>query len=309
MKAMVRTAEMAAPEKARLLHDEPMARHTSWRVGGPADVYFKPRSRDELVDFLRRLDPALPVHWVGLGSNLLVRDGGVRGAVIATAGCLEHLRHLGHGLVEAEAGVPCTVLARHCARWQVGPAEFFAGIPGTVGGALTMNAGAFGGETWNHVAQVEVVNRLGAVTRRTPGEYRVSYREVRAPAAGEWFLSARFQFDVQQPTNMDGVRSLIAQRQAKQPLGMPSCGSVFRNPPGDFAGRLIEAAGLKGHRIGGAQVSEKHANFIINTGKATAADIESLIRHVQATVENVHGIRLVPEVHVLGEPLHPGSVS
>jgi len=292
---------MAAPEKARISHDEPMAKHTSWRVGGPADIYFKPRSRDELVDFLRRLDPATPVHWVGLGSNLLVRDGGVRGAVIVTAGCLEHLRHLGDGLVEAEAGVPCTVLARHCARWGVGPAEFFAGIPGTVGGALTMNAGAFGGETWQHVAEVEVVNRRGEVARRAPGEYQVAYREVRGPA-GEWFLAARFRFDPAQPTSLDGVRTLIQQRQAKQPLGMPSCGSVFRNPPGDYAGRLIEAAGLKGFRIGGAQVSDKHANFIINTGQATAADIEALIRHVQGVVEAGQGIRLVPEVHVLGEP-------
>jgi UDP-N-acetylmuramate dehydrogenase len=292
---------MAAPEKARVLYDEPMARHTSWRVGGPADVYFKPRSREELVEFLRRLEPATPVHWVGLGSNLLVRDGGVRGVVIATAGCLEHLRHLGAGLVEAEAGVPCTVLARHCARWQVGPAEFFAGIPGTVGGALTMNAGAFGGDTWQRVVEVETVDRQGRVARRAPAEYRVAYREVRGPA-GEWFLSARFRFDPATPTRLDGVRALIQQRQATQPLGMPSCGSVFRNPSGDFAGRLIEAAGLKGVRVGGAQVSEKHANFILNTGRATAADIEALIAHVQEAVERATGVRLVPEVHVLGEP-------
>ena len=292
---------MAAPEKARVFYGEPMAKHTSWRVGGPADVYFKPRSRDELVAFLRRLDPAQPVHWLGLGSNLLVRDGGVRGVVIVTAGCLEHLRHIGDGLVEAEAGVPCTVLARHCARWLVGPAEFFAGIPGTVGGALTMNAGAFGSETWSHVTEVEVVNRRGGVSRRSPSDYRVGYREVRGPG-NEWFLSARFRFDPQRPTSLEGVRALIQQRQAKQPLGMPSCGSVFRNPPGDFAGRLIEAAGLKGARIGNAQVSEKHANFIINTGGATAADIEALIGHVQASVERAHGVRLIPEVHVIGEP-------
>lgn len=299
---------MAAPEKARIIYGEPMSRHTSWRVGGPADVYFKPRSREELVDFLRRLEAGTPVHWVGLGSNLLVRDGGVRGVVIATAGCLEHLRHLGDGLVEAEAGVPCTVLARHCARWQVGPAEFFAGIPGTVGGALAMNAGAFGGETWASVAEIEVVNRQGEVSRRSPADYQVAYREVRGPA-GEWFLSARFRFDPRQPTRLDGVRTLIQQRQAKQPLGKPSCGSVFRNPPGDFAGRLIEAAGLKGHRLGGAQVSDKHANFILNTGQATAADIEMLIRHVQSTVESVHGVRLVPEVHMLGEPLQAGEAA
>jgi UDP-N-acetylmuramate dehydrogenase len=294
------TGVMAAPEKARVFYGEPMSRHTSWRVGGAADVYFKPRSREELVDFLRRLDTALPVHWVGLGSNLLIRDGGVRGVIIVTAGCLEQLRHLGGGLVEAEAGVPCTVLARHCARWQVGPGEFFAGIPGTVGGALTMNAGAFGGETWAHVQEVEVVNRRGEVSRRQRSDYEVAYREVRGPA-GEWFLSARFRFDPSRPTSLEGVRALIQERQAKQPLGMPSCGSVFRNPPGDFAGRLIESAGLKGWRIGGAEVSGKHANFIINTGRATAADIEALIRHVQSVVEARHGVRLVPEVHVLGD--------
>ncbi len=290
---------MAAPEKARVRYGEPMARHTSWRVGGPADVYFKPRSRDELVQFLQRQPPGTPVSWVGLGSNLLVRDGGVRGVVVATAGCLEHLRYLGDGLVEAEAGVPCTVLARHCARWRVGPAEFFAGIPGTVGGALAMNAGAFGGETWQCVETVETVDRAGVVRRRPPADFHVAYREVRGPA-GEWFLAARLRFDPARPTSMDGVRHVIQQRQEKQPLGRPSCGSVFRNPPGDFAGRLIETAGLKGHRIGGAQVAEKHANFIINTGGATAADIEALIAHVQATVAAVHGVRLVPEVHVLG---------
>lgn len=297
----MRQASVAAPEKSRLLHDEPMSRHTSWRVGGPADLYFRPRSRAELVAFLRHLDPAVPVLWVGLGSNLLVRDGGIRGAVIVTAGALEHLRHLGDGVVEAEAGVPCTVLARQCARWRVGPAEFFAGIPGTVGGALTMNAGAFGGETWDRVAHVKVVNRRGEVVTRARADYQVSYREVRG-AADEWFLDARFRFDPDRPTSLDGVRALIRERQAKQPLGLPSCGSVFRNPPGDFAGRLIEAADLKGHRIGGAQVSGKHANFIINTGGATAADIEALMRHVQAAVAERHGVQLVPEVRIVGEP-------
>jgi UDP-N-acetylmuramate dehydrogenase len=297
---------MAAPEKARVRYHEPMAGHTSWRVGGPADVYFRPRSREELVEFLRRLGPEQPVHWVGLGSNLLVRDGGVRGVVIATANCLSNLRHLGNGLVEAEAGVPCTVLARQCARWQIGPAEFFAGIPGTVGGALALNAGAFGGETWQRVVEVDTVDRLGTVRRRTPEVFRVGYRSVEGPA-GEWFLAARLAFDPSRPTRLDALRAMIQERQAKQPLGMPSCGSVFRNPPGDFAGRLIEAAGLKGMRIGGAQVSEKHANFIINTGGATAADIEALIAHVQAAVEAHHGVRLVPEVHVLGEPLPRGA--
>lgn len=295
-------AGAAIRERPRLLRDEPMARHTSWRVGGPADLWFRPRSRGDLIDFLHNLDPVIPVYWVGLGSNLLVRDGGIRGAVICTAGTLEHLRNLGDGIVEAEAGVPCTVLARQCARWRIGPAEFFAGIPGTVGGALTMNAGAFGGETWNHVLEVEIVNRRGELATRTARDYRIAYREVRG-AAGEWFLTARFRFDPQRPTSLDGVRQLIRARRARQPLGQPSCGSVFRNPAGDFAGRLIEAAGLKGFRLGGACVSEKHANFIINTGNATAADIEALILHIQAKVRERYGVHLEPEVHVVGEPL------
>lgn len=283
-----------------VLHDEPMAHHTSWRVGGRADVYFRPRSREELAGFLRRLDPRTPVHWVGLGSNLLVRDGGVRGVVIATTGGLRQLRHLGDGLVEAEAGVTCSALARHCVRWQVGPAEFFAGIPGTVGGALAMNAGAFGGETWQHVVEVDVMDHGGNLRCRRRADYQAGYREVRGPA-GEWFVAARFGFDAQRPSRSETLRAILRERKARQPVSMPSCGSVFRNPPGDFAGRLIETAGLKGMRIGGAQVSELHANFIVNTGAATAADIEALIAHVQAVVAERHGVRLRPEVHVLGE--------
>ena len=302
----MRPATVTTADTPPVLYGEPMARHTSWRVGGAAEIYFRPRSREELAGFLAGLDAQTPVHWIGLGSNLLVRDGGVRGVVISTAGTFDELRDHGAGLVEAGAGVPCTVLARQCARWQVGPAEFFAGIPGTVGGALMMNAGAFGGETWTSVLSVEVINRRGEIFQRGRDSYAVSYREVHGPA-GEWFLAAKFQFDPARPTSPDGVRALIRDRQAKQPLGLPSCGSVFRNPTGDFAGRLIEAAGLKGFRLGGAQISEKHANFIINTGHATAADIEALILHVQRTVADQGGIKLIPEVHIIGEPHTPGA--
>lgn len=297
---------VAVRERPRLLRNEPMARHTSWRVGGPADVYFRPRSRGDLIEFMQRLDPDVSVYWIGLGSNLLVRDGGIRGAVICTAGTLEHLRNLGDGVVESEVGVPCTVLARQCARWRIGPAAFFAGIPGTVGGALAMNAGAFGGETWRHVLEVEVLTRRGTVETRTPRDYQVGYRDVRG-ASGEWFLTARLRFDPSQPTSLDGVRNMIRERRVKQPVGLPSCGSVFRNPPGDFSGRLIEASGLKGLRIGGARVSDKHANFIINTGGASAADIEALIQRVQAEVYERQGVRLVPEVHIVGEVAEPAS--
>lgn len=287
-----------------LRRNEPMARHTTWRVGGPADLWYEPATLAGLQAFLRELDPAIPVWFVGLGSNLLVRDGGLRGAVIATGTALGQVERLESGLVQAGAGVPCTQLARRLGRWQLGPAGFFAGIPGTVGGALRMNAGAFGGETWDHVVEVDVIDRQGRLHTRGRGEYRPGYREVAGPE-GEWFVAARFAFGHDE----DGagrIRDLLAERAQRQPLGLPSCGSVFRNPQGDFAARLVEAAGLKGCRIGAAEVSPKHANFIINTGGATAADIEALILHVQATVERQHGVRLVPEVRIVGEPL-PGA--
>jgi len=279
---------------------EPMSRHTSWRVGGAADVWFRPATRDELMDFLRDLAPGTPLHWVGLGSNLLVRDGGIRGVVISVQDALANIEDLGQGRVAAGAGVPCTILARHCVRRALGPAEFFAGIPGTVGGALAMNAGAFGGETWRQVESVEVVDADGRVRTRMPEEYKVSYRQVDGPV-GEWFLGACFSFAEDFATSMEKVKALVNERKAKQPLGLPSCGSVFRNPPGDYAARLIEASGLKGCRIGGAMVSEKHANFIINQDNATAADIEQLILHVQDLVSAKYGIHLLPEVRIIGE--------
>lgn len=290
-----------ASESRFVRRDEPMAKHTSWRLGGPADVYYRPRSRDELCAFLRELDDDVEVHWFGLGTNVLVRDGGIRGVVIAATAALRQLRRLPDDVVEAEAGVACTTLARRCARWGLGPAAFFAGIPGTVGGALTMNAGAFGGETWDRIIEVATVDRRGDVRTRLPAEFEVKYREVRGPV-GEWFIAARFQFEAEQADGLAQVRSLMRERQEKQPLGLPSCGSVFRNPLGDHAARLIDTAGLKGRQIGGAQVSPKHANFIINTGTATAADVEALIEHVRRTVEAQHGVRLQLEVHIVGEP-------
>ena len=293
-------AETHDQVSGEVLRQEPMAQHTSWRVGGPADIFFLPQSREDLCAFIRDLPPAMPIYWIGLGSNLLVRDGGIRGAVVAVSRALGDIHNLGDGVVEAGAGAVCTVLARQCVRWKLGPAEFFAGIPGTVGGALTMNAGAFGGETWDHVISVDVVNRQGEVTSRDADAYRVAYREVSGPP-DEWFLAARFGFEQELDTSMAKVRSLIQERREKQPLGLPSCGSVFRNPPGDHAARLIESAGLKGFSVGGAEVSTKHANFIINSGTATAADVEALMEHVRDTVQQVHGVSLVHEVHIVGE--------
>jgi UDP-N-acetylmuramate dehydrogenase len=291
-----------APEfRERVALDEPMSRHTSWHVGGPADAWFTPRDVEDLSAFLRSLPAGVPVTWVGLGSNLLVRDAGIRGVVISVHGVLNALERVGETGVRAEAGVACARLGRQCAKWQLGPADFFAGIPGTVGGALAMNAGAWGGETWPRVVEVETIDRAGERRRRAAGEYRFAYRSVTPPVPGEWFLAATFRFEPRPGASTDSIKALLEKRHAAQPIGAWSCGSVFTNPPGGHAAELIERAGLKGHRIGGAQVSEKHANFIINGGEATAADLEALIRHVQATVERVHGVKLVPEVRILGE--------
>ncbi len=278
---------------------EPLSRHTSWHVGGPADLFFMPRDRADLLAFLKILPPEVPLLWLGLGSNLLVRDGGVRGVVISTRDALVALERRGERGVYAEAGVPCAKLARQCARWDLGPAEFFTGIPGTVGGALAMNAGAFSGETWRQVVSVETVDRHGVVRERSREQFRVGYRHVEQPANDEWFLAATLHFEG--ASSEADTRALLERRKQTQPIGEWSCGSVFTNPPGDHAARLIETAGLKGRRIGGAVVSTKHANFILNEGAATARDIETLICEVQQQVARRHGCQLTPECRIVGE--------
>ena len=269
-------AFMTTPAKdmrvqGELRYDEPMSRHTSWRVGGPAEVFFVPASIDDLSAFLAALDCDAPVFWHGVGSNLLVRDGGIPGVTISASKVLRDLERIDTYSVRAGAGLPCTQLARQCIRWGLGPSEFFAGIPGTVGGALAMNAGAHGGETWERVASVRTIDRRGEIHERLPDDYSVGYRSVTGPT-DEWFIEANLSFDADVTPSMEKMQEMLARRKATQPLGLPSCGSVFRNPPGDFAARLIEAAGLKGYAIGGAVVSDKHANFIINQDRASAAD-------------------------------------
>jgi UDP-N-acetylmuramate dehydrogenase len=296
------TVALAADFGTRVRRREPLSRHTSWHVGGPAEVFFNPHDRADLGAFLRGLPPEVPVFWIGLGSNLLVRDGGIPGVVISTHGTLDALELLSETTVRAGAGVACARIARQCIKWGLGPAEFFAGIPGTLGGALAMNAGAFGGETWRHVVEVETIDRRGVERVRPASEYRVGYREVVAPATGEWYLSATLAFEHRAGAHADEVQKLLARRKETQPIGEWSCGSVFTNPPGDHAARLIEASGLKGYRIGDASVSQKHANFIINHGSARAADLEALIEHVRAAVERQHGVSLHPEVRIVGVP-------
>lgn len=291
-----------SPMRGTLLSNEPLARHTSWRIGGAARSYYEPKDIDDLAEFLHQLPDEEPVFWLGLGSNLLVRDGGVSGTVIATFRALGGMARVDEQRVRVEAGVACPQVARFCSQQGLCGVEFLAGIPGTMGGALAMNAGAFGGETWSHVESVETMDRHGGRHTRTPRDYRIGYRSVEGPV-GEWFVAAVLQLKRGDSAEVsERIRELLDKRKATQPLNQPSCGSVFRNPPGDHAARLIETAGLKGLRIGDACVSEKHANFIVNLGAARAADVEALIAQVMERVEAAHGVRLVPEVRIVGEP-------
>lgn len=305
--------------EVRLL--EPMRKHTSWRTGGVAQRYYIPADLADLSHFLRQLPANEPVYMIGLGSNLLVRDGGVRGTVIAVHARLNELKLIDQqrsgGVVFAGAGVACAKVARFAATHQLAGAEFLAGIPGTIGGALAMNAGCYGAETWDRVIQVTVINRQGEIAVRKPADYTIGYRHVRSirclPSSSssdwrgsempnEWFVGGRFRLDNgNTATSREKIKQLLTLRVASQPLNKPNAGSVFRNPPGDYAARLIESCGLKGKAIGGAAVSAKHANFIINAGQASATDIEALIERVQKTVAEKTGIELIAEVRIIGE--------
>jgi len=292
--------------KGTLLFDEPMSKHTSWRIGGTADQFYTPTDIDDLVSFIRQLPDNENIVFLGLGSNLLVRDKGVRGTVISLKGSLSEIESLGDNCLRVGAGASCAKLARYCHRNNLIGGEFFAGIPGLLGGALAMNAGAFGGETWPLIKSVLTINKKGETFKRTPTDYEIKYRSVKYRDVNkhleEWFISADLKF-----TAGDGeaaaqrVKKLLEQRANTQPMGLPSCGSVFKNPKNDFAARLIETVGLKGYAIGGATVSEKHANFIINTDHAKASDVEALIEFVQQTVEKEHGVKLQTEVKIIGE--------
>ena len=289
------------PFAGKLLVNEPLARYTSWRVGGNADQLYIPAGLDDLCLFLQSVDVDKPIYFIGLGSNLLVRDGGVRGAVVLLHNVLAELKMDGD-LVYAEAGVTCGKLAKFCAREAKQGAEFFAGIPGTLGGALAMNAGCYGAETWDVVNSVTTINRRGELNKRDAAAFIASYRHVDMPVAGEWFVAAWLNLKAGDAhESAQKIKDLLATRLASQPLNLPSAGSTFRNPPGDHAARLIEASGLKGYIIGGAQVSEKHANFIVNIGGANALDIEMLIKHIRETVLAQQGVALQQEVKVIGE--------
>lgn len=289
--------------KGSLLKNEPLAKYTSWRVGGPAEQMYLPDGKEDLIDFLATLPEQENIFWLGLGSNLLVRDGGITGTVINTRGRLKVMNLVDKNKLYVEAGVPCAHVARFSTELGLAGAEFLAGIPGTMGGALKMNAGAFGSETWNIVDSVEMIDASGQVTRRTTEHFEVAYRSVKG-IEKEWFLAVELILKKgESELSQQKIKTLLQKRAATQPTNKPTCGSVFKNPPGDYAARLIEASGLKGYEVGGACISIKHANFIENTGEATAGDIEGLIEYIQQRVYQDHGVHLQTEVCKVGEVL------
>ncbi|MDM8565843.1 UDP-N-acetylmuramate dehydrogenase [Candidatus Halobeggiatoa sp. HSG11] len=287
--------------RGTLRHNEPLSKHTSWRVGGPAQWFYEPADMEDLIQFIQQLPANIPIFWLGLGSNLLIRDGGIRGVVILTSGLLNEIKLLDNNSIYAEAGVSCARLARFAAKANLTGIEFLAGIPGTLGGALAMNAGAWGGDTWSAVRGVETIDQHGQRHRRQVTDYEIGYRSVKG-LNNEWFVNATLQLSHNPNTDgLEKIKTLLKQRSENQPIGLPSCGSVFRNPPGDYAARLIEQAGWKGYCEGGACVSEKHANFIISNETATADDIEKLIVDIQNSVKKIFQINLMPEVRIVGK--------
>jgi UDP-N-acetylmuramate dehydrogenase len=290
--------------RGHLMHHASLAEYTSWRVGGPADLLYIPADIDDVACFLQQISPNIPVLWLGLGSNVLIRDGGVEGVVIITQGALTGISQLTPHVIRAEAGVSCAQIARYTARLGLTGIEFMAGIPGTVGGALAMNAGCYNGETWQKIKEVATITREGQRQIRPLSDYKIGYRHVEVPSQNEWFIAGHFLLSPgEKARSLNDIRVLLEKRNASQPTNLPNCGSVFRNPEGNYAARLIEQCGLKGKKIGGARVSEKHANFIINEEKATAADIELLITEIADCVLKQHGVRLIQEVHIIGRSI------
>ena len=280
-------------------YNELLSKHTAWKVGGPADIFFTPQNRDDLSNFLKS-NHGKQITWLGNGTNVLVRDGGIRGAVISTKKSIDKINMETKNSCRVEAGASCMDLALFAEKNQLGPAAFFSGIPGSIGGALTMNAGSFGMETWDLVQDVEVINEKGNISFIEKESFDIAYRTVTFPFR-LWFLSCSMSLSSDEQTTKDNLIELRNQRIRTQPLNEDTCGSVFKNPPGNFAGALIEESGLKGFKIGSASISEQHANFIVNEGGATAGDIENLIQHTRQVVREKYGIDLQLEVRIMGE--------
>jgi UDP-N-acetylmuramate dehydrogenase len=287
--------------RGELREQEAMSRHTSWKTGGNADYYYRAADVDDLSEFISRVPSDMPITWVGFGSNLLVRDGGIKGVVISVVGVLDKLELNDEKGITVGAGISCAKAARFAAKHGLAGVEFLAGIPGTIGGALAMNAGAYGGEIWNYVSQVETINRAGKRQIHAKDHFDIAYRSV-SISDDEWFVATSLKLENSTKATVEkSIREMLAERAEAQPLGQRSCGSVFRNPQDDYAARLIDDCGLKGKQFGGATVSEKHANFIINSGNASSLDIEQLIELIQTTVYEKHAIQLIPEVKIIGE--------
>ncbi|MBC7786819.1 MAG: UDP-N-acetylmuramate dehydrogenase [Methylophilaceae bacterium] len=305
--------QMQPTLSGQLLLNEPLARYNSWRVGGSAERFYIASSLSDLSHFLQSLHADEPVCFIGLGSNLLVRDGGVRGTVILMHSVLNTLKTESDAIY-ADAGVTCAKVAKFSAKHAKQGGEFMAGIPGTVGGALAMNAGCYGSETWDVIAKVQTISRRGEIQIREKSAFKTSYRRVEMATGllgiDEWFVGAWFELKAgNADESAQKIKELLAKRLASQPLNLPNAGSTFRNPAGDYAARLIEASGLKGFQVGGAQVSTKHTNFIVNLGGSTAADIEQLIAHMRDTVKQQFGVELRQEVRVIGEKLGGEQIS
>lgn len=288
--------------RGKLLHQESLAKYTSWRVGGMAEYFYAPYDLDDLVKFFNILPIDNKVFWLGGGSNVLIRDNGVKAIVIRVVQGLKEIKLQNDLTVRVEAGVSCAKLVQFCLRHQLTKCAFLAGIPGTLGGALAMNAGAFGDEIWKHVIAVETIDRTGVIKVRNSQEFDFKYRKVTGLLPEEWFVAGYLRFthgDVL--AERQKIRDFFRKRLLSQPIRELSCGSVFKNPVGNFAGYLIETCGLKGKYFGGARVSNKHANFIINEGSATASDIEKLIQIIKSEVFEKYGINLEPEVKIIAD--------
>jgi UDP-N-acetylmuramate dehydrogenase len=278
-----------------------MSRHTSWKTGGNADYYYIASDINDLAKFISKLPTSTPITWIGFGSNLLVRDGGVSGVVVSVVGLLNELKKINETDIFIGAGVSCVKVAHFSAKHGLEGIEFLAGIPGTIGGALAMNAGAYGGEIWSYIKEVETINRKGKREIFEKDKFDINYRSV-SISENEWFIACKMKLEISTRTVVsDRIKKMLSERADGQPLGKLSCGSVFRNPTNQHAAKLIELCGLKGKKVGGAVISDKHSNFIINTGNATSLDIEQLIEFIQACVYEKYDIKLIPEVRIIGE--------
>jgi|TARA_B110000967_G_C18797241_1_gene516438 UDP-N-acetylmuramate dehydrogenase len=290
-------------DKNTIHHDVELQDFNSWKVGGRAEQFLICDEKEILASLMRRKKIKLPITFVGLGSNLLVRDGGIKGTVIVMHGGLRKIND-DEGLIYSEAGVSCSKLSKFSAKKGLADSAFFSGIPGTIGGALAMNAGCYGSETWDYVSKVLIINLNGDQVERNKSDFDISYRQVINKNKDEFFLAAWFKFPKGNKEQSEKrIKELLAHRKETQPLNWPTAGSTFRNPKGNFAARLIEDCGLKGYKIGGAQVSEKHANFIINLGNASALDIEKVITYIQKVVFEQKKIQLLREIRIIGEKI------